>query len=165
MSVHNYSGCVFWTGAWLALYQGPGDSRRWDGSYFFLLTASCGINCKERASLNDPRLLCMHGQDCAFAYISMSISPLREVKHQPTTTVSCTGLWIGQRWIWFVHKLHAQAEPLLPELVPEASGDPHCTTLRGRGGSKTATMWLRCHQGLDCNNFSLLSISWSFTSL
>lgn len=42
MSVHNYSGCVFWTGAWLALYQGPGDSGRWDGSYFFCWLPAVG---------------------------------------------------------------------------------------------------------------------------
>lgn len=87
MSVHNYSGCVFWTGAWLALYQGTRESVRWDDSYFFLLTTSCGINCKERASLNGPKLFCMREWEWAFAYVSMSICTFREGKHQSTTMI------------------------------------------------------------------------------
>lgn len=164
MSVHNYSGCVFWTGAWLALYQSPGDSGRWDGSYFF-----CWLPAVGSIARKEPPWMTPGSSACVDRTVLLLIFPCLSAPSGRSNTnpqpVSCTGLWMGQRWIWFVHKLHAQAEPLLPELVPEASRDPHCTTLRGRGGSKTATMWLRCHQGLDCNNFSLLSISWSFTSL
>lgn len=136
MSVHNYSGCVFWTGAWLALYQGTGENVRWDVSYFFLLTTSCGINCKEKASLNGPRLFCMHRQERAFAYVpGIPVHSERSnINPQPWFSSSWPALWTMQCYIWFLQKLMAQAGPRWPELAPKASRDPHRTTPCDGGG-------------------------------